>query len=77
MTDLLLESATDTDDHYDVIADGQVVGYIMFSEGAPPGTPWIWTLAYGFDDELASAEGYEATKEAAMQAFARSWYRGA
>jgi hypothetical protein len=29
------------------------------------------------NDQLASAEGYEATKEAAMEAFARSWYRGA
>jgi hypothetical protein len=31
--------------------------------------PWIWTLTYGLP------RGYEPTREAAMQAFAKSWHR--
>jgi hypothetical protein len=36
------------------------------------GTPWMWTIAYGGREP---AHGYEATRERAMQAFARSWHR--
>jgi hypothetical protein len=32
-------------------------------------------LAYGFLEERTHTHGYEATREAAMQAFARSWHR--
>ena len=33
--------------HYDVLADGVVVGRIMKAAAAPEGTPWLWTLASG------------------------------
>jgi hypothetical protein len=45
MGDLILKHAAGTRaDDYDVIVDGQVVGYIMLSDAAPADTPWIWTL---------------------------------
>ena len=34
-----------SDDDYDVLADGIVVGRIMKSAAAPVGQPWLWTLA--------------------------------
>jgi hypothetical protein len=38
-----------SDDDYDVLADGEVVGRIMKVDAAPPETPGMWTLAYGHD----------------------------
>jgi hypothetical protein len=35
----------------------------------------MWTLVHGRDEYRTSTSGYEATREAAMQAFARSWHR--
>ena len=73
---LLLKRAPDfRGDHYDVLADDKVVGHIMPSDAAPPATPWVWSLAYGQHEDRMPTHGQEATKEAAMQAFARSWRR--
>ena len=63
------------DDDYDVLADGIVVGRIMKASAAPVGTPWLWTLAYGQHKDRTLTHGYEATCEAAMAAFAKSWRR--
>jgi hypothetical protein len=63
------------DDDYDVIADGKVVGRIFNAVASPVGTPWMWTLAYGFHEDRTPTHGYEATREAAMAAFAKSWRR--
>jgi len=52
-----------------------VVGHIMLSDAAPVATPWIWTLAYGQHQDRSPTHGHESTREAAMQAFARSWHR--
>jgi hypothetical protein len=38
-------------------------------------SPWLWTLAYGYHEDRAPTHGYEATREAAMAAFAKSWRR--
>jgi hypothetical protein len=73
MAELLLEQAFSG--HYDVLADGQVVGYIMFSAGAPPGTPWMWTVAPGHHRGRIQAHGYAESLEAAMQEFAKSWHQ--
>jgi hypothetical protein len=35
----------------------------------------MWTLAYGDHEDRAPTHGYEATLEAAMHSFARSWHR--
>jgi len=61
-----------SDDDYEVLADGAVVGRIMRAADSPNGTPWLWTLTFGQHDRTP-AHGYAATREAAMAAFAKSW----
>jgi len=39
---------------------------------APAGTPWMWTLAFGRHEDPTPTHGYEATRESAMEAFAKS-----
>jgi hypothetical protein len=63
------------EDDFDVLADGVVVGRIMKAEAAPVGTPWMWTLAFGHHEDRTPTHGYAATREAAMEAFAKSWLR--
>ena len=36
-----------SDDDYDVLADGVVVGRIMKAAAKPADASWLWTLAYG------------------------------
>jgi hypothetical protein len=36
-----------SEDDYDVLYEGEVVGRIMKVTAAPEDTPWMWTLAYG------------------------------
>jgi hypothetical protein len=43
--------------------------------GKAPIPPWMWTLAYGDHEDRTPTHGYEATREAAMAAFAKSWWR--
>jgi hypothetical protein len=81
MTDLLLRQAhasragAQGDNDYDVIgADGLVIGRIFKATTSPAGRPWMWTLAYGDHEDRALTHGYDATRQAAMQAFARSWH---
>ena len=64
-----------SDDDYDVLADGAVVGRIMKAAASPESTSWLWTLAYGQHKDRTPTHGYEATREAAMTAFAKSWRR--
>jgi len=64
-----------SDDDYDVLAGGVVVGRILKSAAAPVGTPWLWTLAYGHHEDRTPIYGYEPTREEAMTAFAKSWRR--
>jgi hypothetical protein len=35
----------------------------------------MWTLAFGHHEYRTTTHGYEATREAAMAAFAKSWRR--
>ena len=62
-----------SEDDYDVLCEGAVVGRIMKAAAAPVGT--LWTLAYGHHEDRTPIYGYEATREAAMAAFAKSWRR--
>jgi hypothetical protein len=39
------------DDDYDVLADGVVIGRIFKANAAPVGTPWMWTLAFGWSEQ--------------------------
>jgi hypothetical protein len=61
-----------SDDDYDVLADGVVVGPIMKPRR---GMSWMWTLAFGHHEDRRSTHGYEATRVAAMAAFAKCWRR--
>jgi hypothetical protein len=61
-------------DDYDVLADGIVVGRLTKAAAAPEGKPWMWTLAGQHEDQTPT-HGYEATRAAAMAAFAKSWRR--
>jgi hypothetical protein len=56
-----------------VLADGVVVGRIMKAAAKPADASWLWTLAYGQHEDRTPTHGYEATREAAMAAFAKSW----
>jgi hypothetical protein len=65
-----------SDDDYDVLADGAVVGRIFNAAASPVGTPWLWALlAFGQHEDRTPTHGYEPTREAAMAAFAKSWRR--
>jgi hypothetical protein len=66
-------SSERSDDDYDMLADGIVVGRIMKAAAAPVGTPWLWTLASPLPRDRTPTHGYESTREAAMAAFAKSW----
>jgi hypothetical protein len=64
------------DDDYDVFAaDGVVVGRIFRAAASPIGSPWMWTLAFEQHKDRTPTHGYEARREAAMAAFAKSWRR--
>jgi hypothetical protein len=63
------------DDDFDVLANGAVVGRIFKANAAPVGTPRMWTLIFPHHEGRSPIHGYEATREAAMAAFANSWRR--
>jgi hypothetical protein len=76
MTDLLLQpSGSGGANDYEVIDGDWIVGHIVLLSAAKAGTPWMWSLDHAFHKGRDPTHGFEATKEAAMQAFARSWQR--
>jgi hypothetical protein len=64
-----------SNDDFDVVANGIVVGRIFKANAAPVGASWMWTLAFGHQEHRSPTHGYAATREAAMAAFAKSWRR--
>src|SRR5437899_759350 len=52
-----------SDDDYDVICDGAVVGRIFKAGASPVGLPWLWTLAFGHLEDRTPTHGYEATRK--------------
>jgi hypothetical protein len=58
-----------------ILANSEVVGRIYKANAAPVGTSWMWTLAFGLHEDRTPTHAYEATREAAMAAFAKSWRR--
>jgi hypothetical protein len=76
MTGLILKRAPlgGNQDDYDVLEDGVIVGRIFKVPIAPQDQPWMWASGHNGDIRRA-AYGYEPTREAAMEAFAKSWRR--
>jgi hypothetical protein len=50
-------SGQSSDGHYDVLADGAVVGRIFNAAASPVGTPWMWTLAFGHHEDRTPTHG--------------------
>jgi len=48
----------------------------MKAAAVPVGMSWMWTLAFGYHEDRTPNPRYEATREAAMAAFAKGWRRG-
>jgi hypothetical protein len=46
-----------SDDDYDILTDGIVVGRIMKAAAAPEGSPWLWTLAFGHHEDRTPTHG--------------------
>jgi hypothetical protein len=62
-------------DDFDVLGDGAGVGRIFKANASPVRAAWMWTLAFWHHEDRTPTHGYEATREAAMAAFAKSWWR--
>ena len=58
-----------------MLEEGVVVGRIFKVPVAPEGRPWMWVSGHGGHHIERAAHGYEATREDAMAAFAKSWRR--
>ena len=68
MTDLLLQP-TGNPTQYEVIADGEIVGRIaLFSSLRDHSRSWVWSIDLAFYKRHDRAHGFEATREAALQA---------
>ena len=79
MTPLILKRAPtgDNQDDYDVLADDVVVGRVMKMQVAPRAKPWFWGIGHSqLKGHLPPTYGYEATRDDALAAFAKSWRRG-
>jgi hypothetical protein len=55
-----------TEDDYDLLAGGDVVGRIFRANASPVGASRMWTLAFGHHEDRTPTHGYEPTREAAM-----------
>jgi hypothetical protein len=80
VTSLLLKRASASrssgewsESDYDVLADGVVLGRIMRAAAALEGMPWNGRWSSAITKTARRRTGYEATREAAMAAFAKSW----
>jgi hypothetical protein len=71
--DATLASMSRTD--FDAVTVSSGPFFYSRRERAPVGTPWMWTLLFGQHEDRTPTHGHEATREAAMAAFAKSWRR--
>jgi hypothetical protein len=46
-----------SEDDYDVLCEGAVVGRILKVHAAPVGSPWMWTLAFGHQEDCTATHG--------------------
>jgi hypothetical protein len=64
-----------SDDDFDVLANGVVVGRIFKANASPVGASWMWTLAFGHHEDRTPTHSHAASREAAIAAFVKSWRR--
>jgi len=64
-----------SNDDYDVLVGGTVVGRIFKVNATLVDARWMWTLAFGHHEDRKLTHGYAETREAAMAAFAKSCQR--
>jgi hypothetical protein len=64
-----------SDDDYEALCNGAVVGRIFKANAPPVGSPWMWAFIMPHHVGCSPTHGYTATREAAMAAFAKSWRR--
>jgi hypothetical protein len=64
-----------SDDDYDVLENGVVVGRISKEQVAPPDRPWMWASGHNGDYRRA-AHGYEAKTHVKCARRARTEQRG-
>jgi hypothetical protein len=75
MADLLLRRAPAAPGEvYDVLGGSRIVGRNLLSD-ASAASQWVWTLSYDYHEDRTPTHGYAATRDAALQALARSWNR--
>ena len=73
MTHLVLKPAATDAMEYQVLEGDQLVGSVMLFAEASPRQTWAWVM-----DRLADrpfTHGFEASREDALHALARSWHR--
>ena len=77
MTELALRRAPVgwKQDDYDVVAGGILVGRIFLAPAAPEDRQWMWAIGHDHREKRSPTHGYAPTREAAMEAFKRSWHR--
>ena len=68
----LFPARSGTHNEYEVIANAEIIGRIELLCGR--NKPWFWSISLPFrGDRRHPWHGFEATREAAMEAIARSW----
>ena len=72
MTDLLLQPSGANE--YEVIDGDWIVGHIVLLSPAMARKLWMWSLDHAFHKCRDPTHGFAATREAVLQAFARSWF---
>jgi len=69
----LYPARSGTPNEYDVIASGQIIGRVAFL--GDRSKPWFWMIDLPFRGSRRHPwHGFEATREAAMEVFDRSWH---
>ena len=75
VSNLLMQRVPGTPTEFEVVTeDQQTIGRIALVSATPSGMPWMWVI----DPSVRAgggqqSHGFEPTREAAMQAFARAW----
>ena len=75
MAELLLKRATAASvEVYDVLSGSRIVVGSCYPMRSPA-SQWVWTVSYGYHEGRTPTRGYAESREAAMQAFAKSCHR--